>query len=178
MHRLSHYTATSPQHFQNFVLFTNYQFYIEEFAIYARELMAKGGGGYEAFVEPGNIVTPAGETLPSTGRRWRVFRRCRLSPQEARPCGITLVNIGSAPRTPRPSPITSPSLRPDAWLMIGHCAGLRNTQALGDYVLAHAYCPRGPRAGQRLAGLGADAALAEVQVALEEAVAEVTGVSG
>ncbi len=23
--------------------------------------------------------------------------------------------------------------------MLGHCAGLRNTQALGDYVLAHGY---------------------------------------
>src|SRR5579872_1103949 len=29
LHRLSHYTATSPHHFQNFVLFTNYQFYID-----------------------------------------------------------------------------------------------------------------------------------------------------
>src|SRR5690606_20875451 len=67
LHRLSHYTATGPEHFQNFVLFTNYQFYIDEFAIYARELMANGGGGYDAFVEPGNIVTPAGESLPFDG---------------------------------------------------------------------------------------------------------------
>jgi AMP nucleosidase len=28
----AHYTATSPEHFQNFVLFTNYQFYVDEFA--------------------------------------------------------------------------------------------------------------------------------------------------
>src|SRR5690606_27229278 len=27
LHRLQHYTATAPRHFQNFVLFTNYQFY-------------------------------------------------------------------------------------------------------------------------------------------------------
>ena len=44
LHRLSHYTATSPQHFQNFILFTNYQFYIDEFCLHARELMANGGG--------------------------------------------------------------------------------------------------------------------------------------
>ena len=31
LHRLSHYTGTSAEHFQNFVLFTNYQFYIDEF---------------------------------------------------------------------------------------------------------------------------------------------------
>jgi AMP nucleosidase len=30
-------------------------------------------------------------------------------------------------------------LRPEAWLMIGHCGGLRDTQRIGDYVLAHAY---------------------------------------
>ena len=29
--RLDHYTATDPKHFQNFVLFTNYQFYVDEF---------------------------------------------------------------------------------------------------------------------------------------------------
>ena len=31
LHRLRHYTGTSPRAFQNFVLFTNYQFYIDEF---------------------------------------------------------------------------------------------------------------------------------------------------
>ena len=53
--RLAHYTATSAAHFQNFVLFTNYQFYIDEFCVWARDLMSKGGGddGYTAFVEPG-----------------------------------------------------------------------------------------------------------------------------
>src|SRR4051812_18529014 len=31
LHRLRHYTGTAPEWFQNFVLFTNYQFYIDEF---------------------------------------------------------------------------------------------------------------------------------------------------
>src|SRR6056297_3491284 len=34
--RLAHYTATDPEHFQNYVLFTNYQFYVQEFEAYAR----------------------------------------------------------------------------------------------------------------------------------------------
>jgi AMP nucleosidase len=54
-----HYTATSANHFQNFVLFTNYQFYVDEFCAWARQQMAEGGNGYTAFVEPGNIVTPS-----------------------------------------------------------------------------------------------------------------------
>ena len=37
LHRLKHYTATDCDHFQNFILFTNYQFYIDEFVRYAHE---------------------------------------------------------------------------------------------------------------------------------------------
>ena len=62
--RLSHYTATSAAHFQNFVLFTNYQFYVDEFCKWARDLMASGGEGYTEFVEPGNIITKAGSSQP------------------------------------------------------------------------------------------------------------------
>ena len=38
--RLSHYTATDQGHFQNYVLFTNYQFYVAEFETYARKMLA------------------------------------------------------------------------------------------------------------------------------------------
>ena len=41
LHRLRHYTGTSPRAFQNFVLFTNYQFYIDEFVRLGHEEMAK-----------------------------------------------------------------------------------------------------------------------------------------
>ena len=47
LQRMRHYTGTSPEHFQNFVLFTNYQFYIDEFVRLGHEMMAKplGQGG-------------------------------------------------------------------------------------------------------------------------------------
>src|SRR3546814_175732 len=60
LHRLQHYTATAPTHFQNFVLFTNYQFYVDEFCQWARETLSQSEGGYTALVEPGNVVTPRG----------------------------------------------------------------------------------------------------------------------
>ncbi len=53
--------------------------------------------------------------------------------------GITMVNIGVGPSNAKTITDHIAVLRPHAWLMLGHCAGLRNTQALGDYVLAHAY---------------------------------------
>src|SRR5271170_4219724 len=55
LHRLYHYAGTDPEHFQNFVIFTNYQFYVEVFARLCRERMGSGQPGLDAFVEPGNV---------------------------------------------------------------------------------------------------------------------------
>jgi AMP nucleosidase len=179
LHRLSHYTATTPNHFQNFVLFTNYQFYIDEFCIYARNLMAKGGEGYEAFVEPGNIVTLAGQASPADGPALgRLPQMPAYHLKKAGHEGITMVNIGVGPSNAKTITDHIAVLRPHAWLMLGHCAGLRNTQALGDYVLAHAYVREDHVLDDDLPVWVPIPALAEVQVALEEAVAEVTGLSG
>lgn len=179
LHRLAHYTATSPQHFQNFVLFTNYQFYVDEFCLFARDMMAKGGGGYTAFVEPGNLMTPAGQTGPQQGnapiRLPQMPAYHLVKPGHA---GITMVNIGVGPSNAKTITDHIAVLRPHAWLMLGHCAGLRNSQALGDYVLAHAYVREDHVLDDDLPIWVPIPALAEVQVALQEAVAEVTGLSG
>ena len=53
--------------------------------------------------------------------------------------GITLVNIGVGPSNAKTICDHLAVLRPEAWLMIGHCGGLRASQKIGDYVLAHAY---------------------------------------
>lgn len=179
LHRLSHYTATSPHYFQNFVLFTNYQFYVDEFCAHARDLMAQGGGGYSAFVEPGNLVTRAGETAPSEGlnppRLPQMPAYHLVKPGHG---GITMVNIGVGPSNAKTITDHIAVLRPHAWLMLGHCAGLRNSQALGDYVLAHAYVREDHVLDDDLPVWVPIPPLAEVQVALQEAVAEVTGLSG
>ena len=64
LHRLAHYTATSPRHFQRFVLLTNYQRYVEEFRKLARAAMAEGGDGYALYVEPGDVEFRPGYRLP------------------------------------------------------------------------------------------------------------------
>ena len=179
LHRLSHYTATSPDHFQNFVLFTNYQFYMDEFCVYARELMAKGGGGYSAFVEPGNFITKAGESRGGeAGTLGRLPQMPAYHLKRPGHGGITMVNIGVGPSNAKTITDHIAVLRPHAWLMLGHCAGLRNTQALGDYVLAHAYVREDHVLDEDLPVWIPIPPLAEIQVALQEAVAEVTGLSG
>ena len=73
--RLSHYTATEAEHFQNHVLFTNYQFYVDEFEAYARAALRDPASGYTAFVGPGNVVlTDPDAPLPHPDRN---CRRCR-----------------------------------------------------------------------------------------------------
>ena len=174
--RLVHYTATRAEHFQNFVLFTNYQFYIDEFVAYSRQMMAEGGNGYAAFVEPGNRTTTVDGTVGDELSRMPQMPAYHLVREGRR--GITMVNIGVGPSNAKTITDHIAVLRPHAWLMLGHCAGLRNTQALGDYVLAHAYVREDHVLDDDLPIWVPIPALAEVQVAMQEAVAEVTGLSG
>ena len=96
---------------------------------------------------------------------------------EPRERGITLINIGTGPSNARNITDHVAVLRPHAWLMLGHCAGLRNTQRLGDYVLAHGYVREDHVLDRELPLFVPVPALAEMQVALEQAVGEVTGLS-
>jgi AMP nucleosidase len=63
-------------------------------------------------------------------------------------------------------------------MMIGHCGGLRRSQQLGDYVLAHAYIREDHVLDQDLPVWVPVPPIAEVQVALQEAVARITGLHG
>jgi AMP nucleosidase len=96
----------------------------------------------------------------------------------ARHGGISMVNIGVGPSNAKTITDHIAVLRPHAWLMLGHCAGLRNTQRLGDYVLAHAYVREDHVLDADLPVWVPVPALAEVQQALERAVEQVTRLQG
>ncbi|TPW29865.1 AMP nucleosidase [Pararhizobium mangrovi] len=176
--RLSHYTATNAHHFQNFVLFTNYQFYIDEFCTMARRIMAEGGHGYDSFVEAGNIETLPGTPADSAAPTGRLPQMPAYHLKKGDHSGITMVNIGVGPSNAKTITDHVAVLRPHAWIMLGHCAGLRNSQQLGDYVLAHAYAREDHVLDDDLPVWVPIPALAEVQLALQEAVAETTGYEG
>ena len=174
--RLAHYTATAPEHFQNFVLFTNYQFYVEEFEAYARACLADPVSGYTSFVGPGGVeITGAGDPLPQLGKMPQMPSYHLKRPGAA---GITLVNIGVGPSNAKTATDHIAVLRPHAWLMVGHCAGLRSSQSLGDFVLAHGYLREDHVLDDDLPVWVPIPALAEIQVALEDAVEEVTELEG
>ena len=183
LHRLRHYTGTAPEFFQNFVLFTNYQFYIDEFVRLGHEHMAQADGQYCAFVEPGNVVTrrtglppKAGDNTGTPPPRLPQMPAYHLMREDG--TGITMVNIGVGPANAKTITDHIAVLRPHAWIMLGHCAGLRNSQALGDYVLAHGYVREDHVLDEDLPLWVPIPPLAEVQVALEAAVAEVTQLQG
>ena len=182
LHRLAHYTGTSPQHFQNYVLFTNYQFYVDGFVEFARAELARPETRYSELVEPGNRVScRAGTKYDAEATEAPLSRMPQMPAYHLKSkdgCGITLINIGIGPSNAKTATDHVAVLRPHAWLMLGHCAGLRNSQSLGDYVLAHGYLREDHVLDEDLPVWIPIPPLAEMQIALEQAVAEETGLSG
>ncbi|MDD3022233.1 MAG: AMP nucleosidase [Alphaproteobacteria bacterium] len=189
--RLRHYTGTNAAHFQNYVIFTNYQFYIDEFIKIAHQTMSRsedasireGRVEYTAFVEPGNLVTynknisglPKDE-LGNPPSRMPQMPAYHLKRPDG--SGITMVNIGVGPSNAKTITDHIAVLRPHAWIMLGHCAGLRNSQNLGDYCLAHGYLREDNVLYRDLHPSIPIPALSEIQLTLEKAVADVTGLEG
>jgi AMP nucleosidase len=178
--RLRHYTATSPGHFQRFVMFTNYQRYVDGFIAYGHRQVSEGSE-YSAFVEPGNVVTPNPRLTsdrPSGVAPPHLPQMPAYHLVKDNHDGITLVNIGVGPSNAKTITDHVAVLRPHCWLMVGHCGGLRLTQQLGDYVLAHAYVRSDHVLDEDLPGWVPVPPIAEIQIALTAAVSEVTGLKG
>ncbi len=177
--RLRHYTGTPPEHTQRFVLFTNYHRYVDEFVRWAasqlgpegRYTMLSGAGGVE--------ITDAADidrlVTDSAWRRHQMPAYHLVAPDRT---GITLVNIGVGPSNAKTICDHLAVMRPEAWLMIGHCGGLRPSQRIGDYVLAHAYLRDDHILDDVLPPEIPVPAIAEVQQALARAAETVSGQSG
>ena len=177
--RLTHYTGTIPQHFQRYILFTNYHRYVDEFVDWAAEKL--GSDGYVALAGAGGLyldapVQNARARLSDTAwRRHQMPAYHLVAPGRE---GISIVNIGVGPSNAKTICDHLAVLRPEAWLMIGHCGGLRDSQRIGDYVLAHAYLRDDHVLDPVLPPEIPIPAIAEVQVALAKAAELVSGTTG
>ena len=174
--RLRHYTATQASHFQKFVLITNYQLYVDKFEEYARQMLSEPNSGYTSYITPGNHCIKHSDEKITWPRRMPQMPACHLTRENGE--GITLINIGVGPSNAKTATDHLAVLRPNAWIMLGHCAGLRNSQSLGDYVLAHAYLREDQVLDEDLPAWVPVPALAEIQIAIEHAVALVTKQKG
>jgi AMP nucleosidase len=177
--RLAHYTGTAIEHFQKFILFTNYHRYVDEFVDWAGSQI--GQNGFEVLSGAGGLFLDkptrnARARLSDTA--WRKHQMPAYHLTRADRTGITLVNIGVGPSNAKTVCDHLAVLRPEAWLMIGHCGGLRDTQRIGDYVLAHAYLRDDHVLDDVLPPEVPIPAIAEVQIALAQAAEMVSGDAG
>ncbi|MES2497779.1 MAG: AMP nucleosidase [Pseudomonadota bacterium] len=177
--RLRHYTGTPPGHVQDYILFTNYHRYVDEFVHWAidqldkdsRYTMLSGAGGVE--IRAGD-PDPRQAIADSAWRKHQMPAYHLVAPDRS---GITLVNIGVGPSNAKTITDHLAVMRPAAWLMIGHCGGLRPSQRIGDYVLAHAYLRDDHVLDSVLPPEIPIPAIAEVQQALTRAAEIVSGQS-
>ncbi|MBR2268000.1 AMP nucleosidase [Sphingobium sp.] len=176
--RLKHYTGTPAEHVQRYILFTNYHRYVDEFVDWAcKELQRpdsrftalSGAGG--VFVTP-ETADPAQMIADSAWRKHQMPAYHLIAPDRS---GITLVNIGVGPSNAKTICDHLAVVRPEAWLMIGHCGGLRPSQRIGDYVLAHAYLRDDHVLDEMLPPEIPVPAIAEVQVAMASAAEAILG---
>ncbi len=178
--RLEHYTGTPVEHMQEYVLFTNYHRYVDAFCDWAITEL-NGEGKYSKLSVPGGLIIDA-DTEDAKAKidaaPWRRFQMPSYHLIAESGQGITLVNIGVGPSNAKTITDHLAVLRPQCWLMVGHCGGLRHSQMIGDYVLAHAYLRDDHVLDSVLAPDIPVPPLAEVQVALAEAAADVTGERG
>jgi AMP nucleosidase len=184
LRRLVHYTGTDWRAIQPWILLTNYQRYVDQFVQLGLSELAKPDSPYAQLVMPGGGIIRHGDDPADAKSRvaaapWHRFQMpaYHLLRKGSRD-GVTIVNIGVGPSNAKNITDHLAVLRPHCWLMVGHCGGLRQSQAIGDYVLAHAYLRRDRILDDLVPTDVPIPALAEVQVALQEAVALVTGARG
>jgi AMP nucleosidase len=184
LRRLLHYTGTPWRTIQPWILCTNYQRYVDQFVQWGLEELARPNGPYTELVLPGgervrrgdDAETAAASVMAAPWERFQMpaYNLLRGDGQG----GVTIVNIGIGPSNAKNATDHLAVLRPNCWLMIGHCGGLRQSQTIGDYVLAHGYLRRDRILDDLVPPEVPVPALAEVQLALQEAAALVTGERG
>ena len=185
LRRLVHYTGSDWGRIQPWILLTNYHRYVDQFVRVGLKTLAGEGHGYERLVMPGGVCVERNEAASAdpaaviAASPWHRFQMpaYHLVGRDAAgaPDGTTLVNIGVGPSNAKTITDHLAVLRPHCWLMVGHCGGLRQSQTIGDYVLAHGYMRRDRILDELVPPDVPVPALAEVQLALQAAAASVTG---
>jgi AMP nucleosidase len=185
LRRLVHYTGSDWRHTQRWILLTNYHRYVDQFVKWAsRDLGSEEARQQKkTLVLPGNVSIEAGTPAKEIERlaassAWHRYQMPAYHLTTPEDDGVTLVNIGVGPANAKNITDHLAVVRPNCWLMIGHCGGLRESQSIGDYALAHAYLRQDRILDALVPPDVPIPALAEVQVALQEAAANVTGESG
>lgn len=181
LRRLVHYMGTDWRDVQPWILLTNYHRYVDQFI--RRGLAEIRSGRAVALSLPGGTTLDAShddsafEALIADAP-WMRYQMPAYHLRRTQGQGVTLVNIGVGPSNAKTITDHLAVLRPNVWLMVGHCGGLRPSQNIGDYVLAHGYLRQDHILDALVPTDIPIPALAEVQTALQMAARDVTGEEG
>jgi AMP nucleosidase len=180
--RIQHYSGSDWRHVQPWILLTNYHRYVDQFIRHGLAQL-RDEPRFVRMVLPGNVIIERGTSeedaqAVADAVVWHRYQMPAYHLIADDGHGVTLVNIGVGPSNAKNITDHLAVLRPHCWLMIGHCGGLRQSQTIGDYVLAHAYMRRDGILDRVLPPHIPLPALAEVQQALQQAAAQVTGEQG
>ena len=179
--RLRHYTGTPVEDVQSYILFTNYNRYVDEFVRWACAQLADPDSPYETLSCAGGVVITRDTPNPEQAVMDAAWKKHQMPAYHLTAPGwngITLVNIGVGPSNAKTICDHLAVTRPHAWMMIGHCGGLRPSQSIGDYVLAHAYLRDDHVLDAVLPPDIPIPSIAEVQRALYDAAKMVSGAPG
>ena len=172
--RLEHYTGIEADSLQRFILFTNYAMHVTEFVKFGLCELSDPDSRYT------RLVLPSGETVSDTvaledlelGSKFQMPRYDLVTENGD---GITMINIGVGPSNAKTITDSLAVLRPEAWIMIGHCAGLDARMRIGDLILGNAYERHDHVLDDYLRRELPIPAVPEIQRTLEKAVSKVYG---
>ena len=172
--RLEHYTGIEADSLQRFILFTNYAMHVTEFVKFGLRELSDPDSRYT------RLVLPSGETVSDTvaledlelGSKFQMPRYDLVTENGD---GITMINIGVGPSNAKTITDSLAVLRPEAWIMIGHCAGLDARMRIGDLILGNAYERHDHVLDDYLRRELPIPAVPEIQRTLEKAVSKVYG---
>lgn len=197
--RIRHYTGTNPETFQNFIIFTNYKKYMNEFRQAAHSILLNGvsphngfsieskeNGPFIALVDPDENRVVLNQNIPNVSEIFasvapntpvetsgpaKEYQMPAYHLMRADGSGISIVNVGVGPSNAKNITDHVAVLRPHAWMMLGHCAGLKHNQMNGHYVLANAYARHDKVLDDKLPpALAPITPIAEIQKAIYDAV--------
>ena len=172
--RLEHYTGIEVDSLQKYILFTNYAMHVTEFVRFGLRELAREKSRYSA------LRLPSGETVSDTvafedldlASRYQMPRYDLITDEGD---GITMINIGVGPSNAKTITDSLAVLRPEAWIMIGHCAGLDGRMRIGDLILGNAYERHDHVLNENIRPDSPIPAVPEIQRTLEKAVQKVYG---
>ena len=172
--RLEHYTGIEADSLQRFILFTNYAMHVTEFVKFGLRELSDPDSRYT------RLVLPSGETVSDTVALEDLeleskFQMPRYDLVTENGDGITMINIGVGPSNAKTITDSLAVLRPEAWIMIGHCAGLDARMRIGDLILGNAYERHDHVLDDYLRRELPIPAVPEIQRTLEKAVSKVYG---